>query len=196
MVGPPILYPSPRSVCCAALLFGLRFRPIIGERSVPDLIVRVWSALTERVGHAAMSSQQTIPRGERLRRVLILCQAIARNLAYYRVGWREEYKDISDYSKHPQSANFWRTANSNFIDMCVLEWCKLFADKNGKHFWGNIVSNSAAFKTALLAHLGIDDAAFGKEIEAMLRYRDKFLGHLDSDVVMNIPGLEIGKRAA
>jgi hypothetical protein len=143
-----------------------------------------------------MPSQPTIQRGDRLRRVLILCQAVARNLAYYRVGWREEYKDISDYSKHPQSANFWRVANSNFIDMCVLEWCKLFADRNGKHSWGNVVADPAGFKTALLAHLGLDLAAFEREIEVMVRYRDKFLAHLDSEVVMNIPGLEIAKKAA
>jgi hypothetical protein len=31
--------------------------------------------------------------------------------------------------------------------------------------------------------------AFQKEIEIIRRYRDKFLAHLDSDEVMNIPGL-------
>lgn len=29
----------------------------------------------------------------------------------------------------------------------------------------------------------------------MLRYRDKFIAHLDSDEVMNIPGLDIAKKA-
>jgi hypothetical protein len=78
----------------------------------------------------------------------------------------------------------------------VLEWCKLFADKNGKHNWEKIVGDPAGFKAELLEHLGLDEAGFAKEIEVMLRYRDKFLAHLDSDEVMNIPGLDIAKRSA
>jgi hypothetical protein len=143
-----------------------------------------------------MTPSPSMPRRNRLRRVVILCQSVARNLAYYRVGWRGEYRYISDYSQNPNSANFWRVANANFIDMCVLEWCKLFADKKGKHHWEKIVADPVGFKAALLHHLGLDEAAFAKEIEIMVRYRDKFLAHLDSDEVMNIPNLDIPKKAA
>ena len=136
-----------------------------------------------------------MPRCDRLRRVLGLCQAFARNVAYYRVGWREEYKHVSDYSRHPRSANFWRVANGNFIDMCVLEWCKLFADKKGKQSWGKIVADGRAFKAALLRHLEIDEAAFEEVIASLARYRDKFLAHLDSDHTMNIPKLDIPLKA-
>jgi len=135
-------------------------------------------------------------RRTRLRRVVTLCQSVARNLAYYRVGWREEFRSISDYSLHPQSANFFRVANGNFIDTCVLEWCKLFADKRGKHCWTNVVGDKIGFKAELLQYLRVDEAAFEGEIAIMHRYRDKFIAHLDSDEIMNIPGLDIAKRAA
>jgi hypothetical protein len=43
--------------------------------------------------------------------------------------------------------------------------------------------------------MGLDEAAFQKEIEAMRRYRNKFLAHLDSDYTMNIPTLDVAKKA-
>jgi hypothetical protein len=90
---------------------------------------------------------------------------------------------------------FWRAVSGNFVDMCVLEWCKLFADKKGKHYWENIVADPSAFRLDLLQHLGIDEAELEDEIAVMLRYRDKFLAHLDSDLIMNIPALERAKKA-
>jgi len=77
----------------------------------------------------------------------------------------------------------------------VLEWCKLFADKNGKHYWKKIVTDAESFRTKLLAHIGTDEAGFQKEIDTMLRYRDKFIAHLDSDPVMYIPSLDIAKKS-
>lgn len=126
---------------------------------------------------------------------MILCQSVARNLAYYRIGCREEYKHISDHLKNPKSANFWKVANANFLDICVLEWCKLFADKEGKHYWGKIVAEPVGFKSALLHYLGVDETALAKEIKIMVRYRDKFIAHLDSDYVMDLPKLDIPKKA-
>lgn len=139
-----------------------------------------------------MTNSAPMSRRDRLRRVVILCRNFAVNLAYYRVGQRPEHSGLLNFQRH---GNFWRTVNGNFVDICVLEWCKLFADSNDKHHWSKIVSDPAQFKTQLLEHLGIDEAAFQKEIEVMRRYRDKFLAHLDSDEVMNIPALEIAKKA-
>jgi len=132
-------------------------------------------------------------RKEQLRRVVILCCRFARNLAYYRVARSREYKHLFDPST--PGANFWRVANSNFIDVCVLEWCKLFADRSGKHYWPRIVSDPASFKAGLLCHLKLEEVAFRREIESMRCYRDKFLAHLDSDNTMNIPKLDAPKRA-
>lgn len=131
-------------------------------------------------------------RRERLRRVVILCRNFAINLAYYRVGLKPEHSALLDFARR---GNFWRVVNGNCLDIAVLEWCKLFADPDAKHHWRRIVSDPGRFNNELLSYLGIDEAAFQKEIESMRRYRDKFLAHLDSDEVMNIPVLDIPKKS-
>ena len=141
-----------------------------------------------------MSNITPMPRKNRLRRVVLLCCHFARNLAYYRIGRDEEHRKLFYRAKNA-SANFWRVANGNCIDMCVLEWCKLLGDKNGKHYWGKVVTDPLSFEAGLLRHLGMNDAAFQKEIEIIRHYRDKFLGHLDDDLTMNIPGLDVAKAA-
>jgi hypothetical protein len=112
---------------------------------------------------------------------------------YYRVGWRKEYQHLLDPKK--ATGNFWRVVNGNFIDMCVLEWCKLFADKRAKHCWGKIVSDTVDFKARLLRHLQLDEVAFNKQIDIIRKYRDKFVAHLDSDYSTMIPTLDVAKKA-
>lgn len=125
---------------------------------------------------------------ERLRRVVLLCSSFARNLAYYRVGH-------SEYAKHLLSAtathaSFWRQANANFLDVAVLEWCKLLGDRKGEHHWRQIVSDPARFEAGLLGQLEMDAKAFADWTGEMRRYRDKFIAHLDSDTTMQIPLLD------
>ena len=139
-------------------------------------------------------SESTMSRRDRLRRVVILCRNFAANLAYYRVGRRAEHLPLQDYT-HNAKASFWRIVSANFIDTCVLEWCKLFADPNGKHHWSKIVSAPDDYKTLMMMDLGLDDAAFQEEIAAMKHYRDKFLAHLDSEEIMKIPILDTAKKA-
>jgi hypothetical protein len=73
---------------------------------------------------------------ERRRRVILLCCSFARNLAFYRARESGKARALLSAS-HPQ-ASFWRQANGNFLDICVLEWCKLFGDKKGKHHWSRV----------------------------------------------------------
>jgi hypothetical protein len=130
---------------------------------------------------------------ERRRRVVLLCCSFARNLAFYRAGQSDKALTLLS-ATHPQ-ASFWRQANANFLDLCVLEWCKLFADRKGEHLWSRVVSDIAQFKDGLLRHVGLDAHAFEGEIDAMRLYRDKFVAHLDDLPVMNIPVLEVAKSA-
>lgn len=134
-----------------------------------------------------------MPRRQRLRRVAILCYSFARNLAYYRVGQEDCSQPLTDPC-HPHSS-FWRQVNSNFLDLCVLEWCKLFADKNGEHYWRRVVSDKEAFEGALWGRTGVDSKGFKDQIEAMRRYRDRFVAHLDSDLVMQIPMLDVAQKS-
>ncbi len=57
------------------------------------------------------------------------------------------------------------------------------------------MTDRTGFKAVLLRHLELDDAGFEEVIASMVRYRDKFIAHLDSDYVMNIPKLDIPLRA-
>ncbi len=65
--------------------------------------------------------------------------------------------------------------------MCVLDWCKLFGERNGNYSWKRIVADPDAFKRDLLEHLGLDDNAFDEEIRIFREYRDKWVAHLDRD---------------
>jgi hypothetical protein len=134
-----------------------------------------------------------MPRKLRLRRVVILCREFARNLAYVRAGQREEYSQL--FAASNPTASFWRVIRNNALDMCVLEWCKLFGDKQARHYWGNIVSNPADFEEQLLINLQMGQEALGVEIAAIRRYRDKFVAHLDSENRVDIPKLDVPKSA-
>ena len=126
-------------------------------------------------------------RRQRLRRAGILCCHFLRNLAFYKAGWRKGELIFKD--------QFWVNANGNFIDICVLEWCKLFGDKRGQHYWPKVVTDQTAFLTGLLHAVGQTEAEFDTYIEEMRTYRDKFIAHLDFGTVMYIPKLRIARKS-
>jgi hypothetical protein len=132
-----------------------------------------------------------MPRSERLRRVIMLCGSFVRNLAYYRVGWSEEHKHLLAMN----NGDFWRVVNGNFIDTCVLEWCKLFGESKGEFHWKKIISDPVSFKVGLLLQAGLDEDGFNREINIFREYRDKWVAHLDTERAGFIPALEIAKKA-
>jgi hypothetical protein len=79
--------------------------------------------------------------------------------------------------------------------VAVLEWAKLLGERKGEHYWRNIVTDADAFETALLARLGMSNADYADHARTMRHYRDKFVAHLDSDLVMNIPTLSAAQAA-
>jgi hypothetical protein len=130
---------------------------------------------------------------DRRRRVVLICSSFARNLAFYEVGMYGQGKPFLD-NAYPQTS-FWRQANSNFLDICVMEWCKLLGDKNAEHHWNQVVSDGPDFEAGLLKHIGISASSFEGEIKAIRHYRDKFVAHLDKLPVMDIPVLRVAKAA-
>jgi hypothetical protein len=64
------------------------------------------------------------------------------------------------------------------------------------HGWRKVVSEPDRFYAALLAELKLDEAAWAALVGHVRRYRDKFLAHLDSDLVMHIPQLDEALSAA
>jgi hypothetical protein len=123
-----------------------------------------------------------LTRRDQLRRVTLVCCHFMRNLAYYRVAHPGE----------PRSPNrdFWVTVDGNFLDQCVLEWCKLLGDERAQHHWSKIVSDKATFEQELVAHLNMNAAAFQDYRNEMREYRDKFVAHLDDLRVMQVPRLD------
>jgi hypothetical protein len=51
---------------------------------------------------------------------------------------------LANLNEHDQ---FWVIINGNFLDIAVLEWCKLFGDTRGKHYFGKVISDVPAFNT-------------------------------------------------
>ncbi|MBI2059330.1 MAG: hypothetical protein HYT87_06105 [Nitrospirae bacterium] len=113
----------------------------------------------------------------------ILCCHCLRNLAFYRAGWRGRTPIFG--------GQFWRSVNGNFLDVCVLEWCKLFGDERGKHYWRKVISHPDAFFQELLGEIGVAESKLDEHIKEMRTYRDKFVAHLDDEEVMQIPTLTI-----
>jgi hypothetical protein len=128
-----------------------------------------------------------------LRRVVQLCCSFGRNLTFYRVGQSIAGRYLLE--ERAPSSSFWRQANSNFLDLAVLEWCKLFGDHNGQYHWRRVASDPLEFKTGLQQHLGARAGELTASITAMRRYRDKFVAHLDEDAVMEIPMLDVPQQS-
>lgn len=121
----------------------------------------------------------------RIRRAAILCCHCVRNIAFFR-AWYELDQPF-------QANQFWTNVNNNFLDVAVLEWCKLFADAKGKHHYGKVMKEPNHFRKALFTGLEIKQIDFEKYVETVRAYRDKFVAHLDDRLVMSIPQLDIAK---
>jgi len=132
-----------------------------------------------------------LPKRQQLRRVTLLCCHFVRNLAYHRAGKKSP-------TELKRAGEFWVTVNGNFLDCCVLEWCKLFVDtKNrnpGEHRWDNVVADKVRFAAELFQH--VDQMQFRNLVGAMRTYRDKFIAHLDEENVGNIPQMNIAEDSA
>lgn len=105
-------------------------------------------------------------------------------MAYYRAGWKNR--------RLIRSNEFWVSVNGNCIDIAVLEWCKLFGDSKDPHFWRKIVSDSSGFEKGLLSALGpgMNIEGFQYYVKTVRAYRDKFVAHLDHDLIADVPSLD------
>jgi hypothetical protein len=141
---------------------------------------------------AASSIPAPLSRDERLRRIAIVCCHFLRNLAFYRAGWRYD-TDFRERA-HRTTDQFWVNANSNSLDICVLEWCKLFGDKKGNHRWSRVVSDPQ-FLHKLVQRLKLTEDQFNAYAKQMREYRDWFIAHLDDERTMHLPRLRIARQS-
>jgi hypothetical protein len=129
-----------------------------------------------------------------VRRISILCCNFVRNVAYYRIGYVNE--DGTGTLK--QATEFGATVNANMLDIAVLEWCKLFADRKARHHWHRLVRDEAEqkqFSTQLHQVAQINAHEWTQYVDVIRVYRDKFVAHLDDEDVMNPPPLEVALKS-
>jgi hypothetical protein len=114
-------------------------------------------------------------------------------MAYYRAGWAPEVRPL--FESNLINGNFWNTVSGNFLDMCVLEWCKLFGGRNEKHSWARITKDRDVFKMDLLQHLELEEGTFEEDIRIFREYRDKWVAHRDREQKGLYPRLETASKA-
>jgi hypothetical protein len=90
-----------------------------------------------------------------------------------------------------ENADFWIATHNNFLDVGILEWCKLFTESSGKHHWQQTVSDHPAFLAALAQVTGKTEAEFTEYKDWLRRYRNRFLAHLDEDNVFRLPPMTV-----
>jgi len=115
---------------------------------------------------------------DRIRCTALLCCHCVRNVAYYRAGWRN--------GELLTNIDFWVNANGNFLDVAVLEWCKVFVEKDGRHHWKKVIPDPNDFLVNMLAAAEITEETFNEERRCLRKYRNKFVAHLDQLAVMGV----------
>jgi len=127
--------------------------------------------------------------GQRIRRPALLCLHCIGNVACYRAGWtQQERKELRI------ARDFWKRANGNFLDVAVLEWCKLFAEKDGRHHWRRTLP--AHFRQHLFAEIGMSSEQFKTALKVVKAYRDQYVAHLDDVTGGVYPDTEYLLRSA
>lgn len=122
-------------------------------------------------------------RKARTQRTFKLAQYCIANIAAYRVNWKTLAQKRTPIIKN----DFWIRANGNFFDAAVLEWCKLFAERDGKHHWSRTFKDKKEWTEGFFNHMGMTSKAFSTELIKIKKYRNKFVAHLDDPIPMNYP---------
>jgi hypothetical protein len=134
---------------------------------------------------------------DRVRRVAILCRHCLRNIALYRAGWNKR-----DRRRLRVEGEFWRGATGAFLDVAIMEWCKLFTERptargGGSHHWRAVIlNNQAEFMSGVCVRLGISEGQFLDYANSVIRYRNKFVAHLDNEPTAYIPFMWAARSSA
>ncbi len=73
--------------------------------------------------------------------------------------------------------NYWILIYNNFLDIAVMEWCKIFGSNKEPTHWKTLVDDHDIFRQNLLKALNIDDAAWKSYWMGMKDYRDTQVAH-------------------
>jgi hypothetical protein len=97
---------------------------------------------------------------------------ITRNVAHHRSlnSFRDDFNQT-----------YWILISNNFLDVAILEWCKVFGSTSDATHWTSNVLDRAAFRTGLLEKLKVTKDEWIAYRERVKTYRDKVIAHYDNN---------------
>ena len=122
----------------------------------------------------------------RVRRTFQLATTCICNIAAYKANWKKDQNNESHLVIH---RDFWRRANGNFLDIAVLEWCKVFSERTGEHHWSRIFKTKQDWMASLFYHMNMTQKNFNNELVKVVKYRNKYVAHLEP-IPMKYPSMD------
>jgi len=99
--------------------------------------------------------------------------------------------------KNNFNQNYWILIYNNFLDIAVMEWCKIFGSYKEPTHWKTVVDDHDIFRQNLLKALNIDDAAWKSYWMSMKDYRDIQVAHHQYNPnVTHYPNLNIALESS
>lgn len=142
-----------------------------------------------------MSSEENDKKMKKKKKSAELAAACIKNISFHKAIY-----NLGNDWRNQNTEDFWQVCSNNFLDMAVLEWCKLFADNSragpdSGHAWNFVLDNKEEFKKLLCMKLDIKSKEFEEYKEIVKKYRDKNVAHQDYYNDILIPDLEIMKNS-
>jgi hypothetical protein len=112
-----------------------------------------------------------------------LCCHFVRQFAYYNAT-------LAQYSSNDK---YWLTVSGNFIDVCVMEWCKLFGSKSKTNYYHyrNVLGDPDRFKASMLDMHALDEKSYLELWGSIKKYRDEFVAHLEKSENTPVPNMQV-----
>ncbi len=108
---------------------------------------------------------------------------VIRNAAAFRSLWKQ---------KGALEQNYWKLVLSNFFDMAILNWCKVFGADGEETHWKKIVHDHTSFRTALQQRAGISKSKWETYWKEMTEFRSTQISHCKQPPnLTNYPVLDI-----
>ncbi len=79
--------------------------------------------------------------------------------------------------------DFWRIIQGGTLDLAVIEWCKLFGNRDEDTHWSRLIPEAGhdKFRTGLRAAVGMNEAEWDTYWQSMVDYRNEVAAHHDLD---------------
>lgn len=87
--------------------------------------------------------------------------------------------------------NYWILIYNNFLDIAVLEWCKVFGTDSEPTHWKTIVNDHTAFREGLLNCIGLDENEWSAFWENVNSYRNNIIAHFKKVDDLSYPFLDV-----